>query len=668
MAGKTLLRDYDPARLRRVLAIFFVALAVPTGVLVWQAYNRLEFETFFQYRSQAEALTAQIDNQLKAGVNRLDNLAMNDFEFVSTTGNVYQRSPLSNLPPRDDLPGVVGYFQIDNAGSFTTPLLPAPNISPTEVGLGTDDLAQRRSIENRIRSILAQNALVDAPATEAVAERDARQEGGASIAQFSVMEDELADIASNEPEAAKASAPQRRNALGRLDELALDEALQQKSELREQRIAEEAIEPATESKQVESETPLRARSLSTPSPAVAPESLPADADVAIDTFARSLDGFEFSLLSSGHLVLFRNAWDDDQRLIQGLLLDADPFYQQAIEATFRGSPLASMSNLVLGFRNDVLTVLPATQSRSYPVSASDLEGNLLHRARLTAPFDDLELVFSVTRLPAGPAGQVLAWTTLVIALVILGGIYALYRLGLNQIRLAQQQQDFVSAVSHELKTPLTSIRMYGEMLKEGWADDEKRAQYYDYIHAESERLTRLISNVLELARITRNEPEFDLQSRTIAELFDQVASKISSQVEQAGFEVDLDPAADAGSAAVRVDDDCFVQIVINLVDNAIKFSTAAEVRRIRIGAEADGSDRIVFTVRDYGPGIPADQLEKVFRLFYRTESELTRETVGTGIGLAIVHQLTTAMGGSVDVVNREPGAEFRVSLPRADAT
>ena len=74
----------------------------------------------------------------------------------------------------------------------------------------------------------------------------------------------------------------------------------------------------------------------------------------------------------------------------------------------------------------------------------------------------------------------------------------------------------------------------------------------------------------------------------------------------------------------------------------------------------------MFTVRDYGPGIPADQLEKVFRLFYRTESELTRETVGTGIGLAIVHQLTTAMGGSVDVVNRQPGAEFRVSLPRAD--
>ena len=74
----------------------------------------------------------------------------------------------------------------------------------------------------------------------------------------------------------------------------------------------------------------------------------------------------------------------------------------------------------------------------------------------------------------------------------------------GQLRLARQQQDFVSAVSHELKTPLTSIRMYGEMLKAGWADDAKKQTYYDYIHSESERLSRLIENVLQLARLTRS--------------------------------------------------------------------------------------------------------------------------------------------------------------------
>ena len=111
-------------------------------------------------------------------------------------------------------------------------------------------------------------------------------------------------------------------------------------------------------------------------------------------------------------------------------------------------------------------------------------------------------------MPQGPGATVLGWVTFVLAMVFVGGFITLYRLGLSQINLARQQQDFVSAVSHELKTPLTSIRMYGEMLKEGWADDEKRQDYYDFIHDESERLTRMITNVLQLAKITHNEPCF----------------------------------------------------------------------------------------------------------------------------------------------------------------
>jgi signal transduction histidine kinase len=100
-------------------------------------------------------------------------------------------------------------------------------------------------------------------------------------------------------------------------------------------------------------------------------------------------------------------------------------------------------------------------------------------------------------------------------------------------------------------------------------------------------------------------------------------------------------------------------MIINLVDNAIKFSKSAEHKLIEISSEISGHNRILFSVRDYGPGIPKDQMKKIFQLFYRSESELTRETVGTGIGLAIVHQLAIAMDGSVDMINAEPGAEFR---------
>ena len=114
---------------------------------------------------------------------------------------------------------------------------------------------------------------------------------------------------------------------------------------------------------------------------------------------------------------------------------------------------------------------------------------------------------------------------------------------------------------------------------------------------------------------------------------------------------------------LQLDEDCISQVVINLVDNAIKFSRDADRKRIDIGVSRESGGNVVIAVRDFGPGIPKGQLKKIFRMFYRSESELTRETVGTGIGLAIVHQLTAAMGGEVDVINREPGAEFRLQFP-----
>jgi len=219
-------------------------------------------------------------------------------------------------------------------------------------------------------------------------------------------------------------------------------------------------------------------------------------------------------------------------------------------------------------------------------------------------------------------------------------------------------------VSHELKTPLTSIRMYGEMLKAGWADDAKRQTYYDYIHSESERLSRLIENVLQLARLTRNSQRFDLRGVTVAELLDLVRSKVSTQVERAGFSLALRNDTPEGTALV-VDVDCFAQIIINLVDNALKFSAGATNKTVEIAARRAGDGNVLLTVRDFGPGVPKDQMKKIFELFYRAENELTRETVGTGIGLALVLQLAAAMSARVDVRNCEPGAEFRLQFPAA---
>ena len=125
-------------------------------------------------------------------------------------------------------------------------------------------------------------------------------------------------------------------------------------------------------------------------------------------------------------------------------------------------------------------------------------------------------------------------------------------------------------------------------------------------------------------------------------------------------------AESALAAKLRIDSDWLAQILINLVDNAVKFSADAEDKIVQITIRLLQDKAMQISVRDYGPGVAKDQMKKIFKLFYRSENELTRETIGTGIGLALVHQLVTGMGGEVDVVNCEPGVEFRLRLKVVD--
>ncbi|MDH5785115.1 MAG: HAMP domain-containing histidine kinase, partial [Chromatiales bacterium] len=352
-----------------------------------------------------------------------------------------------------------------------------------------------------------------------------------------------------------------------------------------------------------------------------------------------------------------------QRYIQGALIEREPLLNDLFEPLFRETALAQMSSLAIAYNGDIFSAFAGSDSPRYLSSSSEMRGALLYQGRLSAPLSEMELIFSIERLPAGPGGRIISWLSAILVIVLCGGLYLLYRLGLGQITLARQQQDFVSAVSHELKTPLTSIRMYGEMLREGWGSEEKKRSYYDYIYTESERLSRLINNVLQLARMTRNELHIELHPVKVGELIDMLRSKVQSQIEQAGFSLHLDCDATLSEQTLEVDADGFTQILINLVDNAIKFSARAENKQIDIGCHTTSRGDILFTVRDYGPGIPREQMKKIFKLFYRSENELTRETVGTGIGLSLVRQLATSMHAEVDVINREPGAEFRLSFP-----
>jgi len=146
----------------------------------------------------------------------------------------------------------------------------------------------------------------------------------------------------------------------------------------------------------------------------------------------------------------------------------------------------------------------------------------------------------------------------------------------------------------------------------------------------------------------------------VSDALAELKPRLESQLEPSGFELEISGAAEVDGQSIRIDIDWFLQIFINLVDNAVKFSANASTKRVDIEYRQLRDGRLQFSVRDFGPGIAPDQMKKIFRLFYRSENELTRETVGTGIGLALVQQLASAMQAEVDVVNCEPGAEFRI--------
>jgi signal transduction histidine kinase len=678
------LTGWTRKRLALWLSIFFIALAIPTAILINQAYHQLKFESFHQYRLLAEDLSKQIDRRLQTIIASESARSFTDYAFLNVAGdpkaNFLQRSPLSAYPVHSELPGIIGYFQIDTRGRFSTPLLPDDESTALAYGISGKELQLRRTLQARLQQILSENHLVQTyekfartqeeavTAAKPVPERDkAGTTQGGSLSTTTPAAPASAPIPSQqafdqlrEAELQPLTKQQKLpNTLGRVEELQLKSPYAAKP-------SEQKLLGGNKAERRRSDKrALRKERSVLPEQRLAvkkKDKLRQAQDIRVHIFESEIDAFEISLLDSGQFVLYRKVWRDGQRYIQGALIDPGPLFHNLIESAFRETALSQMSNIAIAYRGNIFTAFSGKNAQRYLSSTEQLQGALLAQTRLSAPWSDLELIFSVNQLPAGPGGKVLAWVAFSLVLVLCGGFFLMYRLGLRQIDLARQQQDFVSAVSHELKTPLTSIRMYGEILREGWANEEKKRGYYDYIYTESERLSRLITNVLQLARMTRNDLEVELKPCVISELLDNILSKIATQIERAGFHLVIDCEDAVKQTMIMVDSDYFTQIIINLVDNALKFSAKAENRSLELGCRQQGN-HIVFSVRDYGPGIPKEQLRKVFKLFYRASNELTRETVGTGIGLALVQQLAHAMRAQVDVINQNPGVEFQISYP-----
>jgi two-component system, OmpR family, phosphate regulon sensor histidine kinase PhoR len=248
------------------------------------------------------------------------------------------------------------------------------------------------------------------------------------------------------------------------------------------------------------------------------------------------------------------------------------------------------------------------------------------------------------------------------------GLLAMIRGAARARELAQLKSDFVSTVSHELKTPLTSIRMFAEMLEQGVAqgDPAKMARYHGVIVQESQRLGHLIANLLDYAQIEKGTRRYAPIRQGIAELARHATTTFEAlrDPERDGRNpLTLEVSPGAMDAEVEVDRDVVVGAVLNLLANAAKYGGAARPMEVRVDADAAGA---WIGVRDHGPGIPAAEQARIFREFYRAPEAYRSGVEGTGLGLALVKRHIEALGGTVEVASVVgEGATFTIRLPRA---
>ena len=344
----------------------------------------------------------------------------------------------------------------------------------------------------------------------------------------------------------------------------------------------------------------------------------------------------------GDVFMVRHVQIEDRHLLQGFRLDENRLWAEVKESARRF----------------------VREGMCYEVSQVEND-DAAYTAILDFEFGDVVL----NLMEMDPAwigkqtGQLRNWyfSIIVIVFMVVGlGLVSLWRNLREQVKLAQQKDDFISAVSHELRTPLTSIRMYTEMLEKNWIkSDGKRDEYYRSMRLESERLSRLVENVLDFSRLQRGRKRYEFRLGDVNECVGRVVEMMRPYAEQAGFVVETELAADGQSA---FDNDAVMQIVINLIDNAVKYAHGGEEKKIIVRTKRDGA-YVLVEVEDHGPGLAYRERKRVFDEFYRCEDEGKQGTAGVGLGLSLVRRFALAHNGFVEIMTAQPsGAVFRVAL------
>lgn len=250
-----------------------------------------------------------------------------------------------------------------------------------------------------------------------------------------------------------------------------------------------------------------------------------------------------------------------------------------------------------------------------------------------------------------------------LVLVLMIGLWLVYRNLYREMDLARMKSEFVSNVSHELRTPLALIRMYAESLELDRVPSEtKRREYYRVIGHETERLTGIVNNILHFSRIEAGKKQYATDPVNLNEVVDEVFETYRFHLVQKGFKTELN--LEEGLPSIRGDRNALSEAVVNLVDNAIKYGGEARFLAVSTGRE---NGQVFLEVADHGIGISPEEQKKVFDQFYRVPSGLVHNTKGTGLGLSLVRHVVLAHKGRIDLHSRlDQGSRFQLWFPVTD--
>jgi len=314
-----------------------------------------------------------------------------------------------------------------------------------------------------------------------------------------------------------------------------------------------------------------------------------------------------------------------------------------------------------------LAIVVRGESILYSIAANvrlttrtDLDGESLGPS-----FPGLKLAYTTDNGASPASGWGLQRSFYLIALFLvlcatLFGAYFLWRDVGRELRMAEMRSQFIASVSHELKTPLTAIRIFAETLRMGrLKDSQAKTEYLDTIVNESHRLTRLLNNVLDFSKIEKGKRTYRKEPACLSEIVNAAVQSTQYPLKQQDFHLNVQMEEELPD--VRVDRDAIGQAILNLLSNAMKYS--GECRRIDLRVQKKAGHAVI-EVSDRGIGIDPAQQKHIFEKFYRVPSEQNQRIPGTGLGLALVFHIVKAHGGHVEVRSvLGKGSTFSIHLP-----